>query len=284
MRPKSKVSDWLAKKSEDGSDDGEQSSDEERSEGEKSASDQEEDGDTEDEDNREFDIGLVERRVLRSRPTERIQYMKNELHGRVSCRWLPNRVGICRTDVIRMPLALSPSDSRQVVYVLLEALLRHGDEKTHEAIVDVLLQVLRTSDMQVTEDLVAWVFDQTTSVASLAKTYVSAVFIEPVITLILSLQSRACCTAANHDLEPRHLYATRRLDRQQPVPLDTAVPVFVSQRNTCTRWNACCSRRRKEAESQAELAEGSGHPHSESGSKQLPTYSQHFRYRLRRIP
>lgn len=88
MRPKSKVSDWLAKKSEDGSDDGEQSSDGGRSEEDKSASEQEEDGDTEDEDDREFDIELIERKVLRSRPTDRIQYMKNELYGRVSCKLL----------------------------------------------------------------------------------------------------------------------------------------------------------------------------------------------------
>lgn len=113
-----------------------------------------------------------------------------------------------------MPLALSSSDSRQVVYVLLEALLRHGDEKTHEAVVDVLLQVLKSSDMQVTEDLVAWVFDQTTSVASLAKTYVSAYPSKQSSCSHSPLQSRTRCIAADHDPEPRHLYATRNIDRQ----------------------------------------------------------------------
>lgn len=68
--------------------------------------------------------------------------------------------------------ALSASDSRQVVYVLLEGLLRHSDEATHDAIVDALLQILRTADMQVTEDLVAWVYEQTTLMGSPSKTYV----------------------------------------------------------------------------------------------------------------
>jgi hypothetical protein len=99
MRPKSKVSDWLAKKSEDGSDAGEQSSEEEQSDEERSASGQE-DGDTDDEDDREFDIELVERKVLRSRPADRIQYMKNELHERVSCELPISFSRVCYTNFI----------------------------------------------------------------------------------------------------------------------------------------------------------------------------------------
>lgn len=170
MRPKSKVSDWLAKKSEDGSVNGDEASDVENSDGASSREQGDEESESDGEEDGEFDIESIERKLLRSRPVDRIQYLKNELHSSVTCK---SRACFGPVEQILMShSALSPSDSRQVVLVLLEGLLRHGDENTHEAIVDVLLQILRTSDMQVTEDLVAWVFDQTTLMGSPSKTYV----------------------------------------------------------------------------------------------------------------
>lgn len=168
MRPKSKVSDWLAKKSEDGSVDGDEASDVEKSDVASSPSQGDSEDESDEEEDGEFDIELIERKLLRSRPVDRIQYLKNELHASVTCKFSCR--SISRNKKVTPHSALSPSDSRQVVFVLLEGLLRHNDENTHDAIVEVLLQVLRVSDMQVTEDLVAWVYDQTISMGSPSRT------------------------------------------------------------------------------------------------------------------
>lgn len=87
MRPKTKVSDWLAKKSEDGSVDGDEGSDVEKSDVASSAVQADSDIDTDEEEDAEFDIELIERKLLRSRPVDRIQYLKNELHGSTTCEF-----------------------------------------------------------------------------------------------------------------------------------------------------------------------------------------------------
>jgi hypothetical protein len=85
MRPKSKVSDWLAKKSEDGSVDSDDSQSEDEHAGPKSKevhsdTEDEDDDDVDHGDNDEFDLELVSKKVLRSRPTDRIHYLRHDLH------------------------------------------------------------------------------------------------------------------------------------------------------------------------------------------------------------
>jgi hypothetical protein len=176
MRPKSKVSDWLAKKSEDGSVDSDDSQSEDEHAGPKSKevhsdTEDEDDDDVDHGDNDEFDLELVSKKVLRSRPTDRIHYLRHDLHLGVTGSSVFFAGDSVNANLVVLDLtALAPAESRQVVYVLLDGLLRHGDEKTHDAIVEVLLQALRVSDMQVTEDLVSWVYDQTISVGAPTKT------------------------------------------------------------------------------------------------------------------
>lgn len=172
MRPKNKVSDWLAKKSEDGSVNGDEGSDVEKSDVASTTSQADSDIETDEEEDAEFDLELIERKLLRSRPVDRIHYLKNELHSSITCEFSAGVLSEQKDVDVTSHSALSASDSPEVVFILLEGLLRHSDEGTHDAIIDVLLQILRTSEMQVTEDLVAWVYEQTTSMGSPSKTYV----------------------------------------------------------------------------------------------------------------